>query len=142
MLRAIRSLRHIFKVLFANRAKGTFATILMMTAALVIFSSGVMLNCETAPNSNIRTASDALWWSFETITTVGYGDHYPVTPAGRVMGVILMTAGVGLFCSFTAYIAMQFLQQGEKAEEKREKAILQELREIKERLDRIEQRKD
>lgn len=139
VLRAIRSMRHILKFLFTNRAKGTFVTILMMSFALIIFSSVVVLNCETDPRSNIKTASDALWWSFVTITTVGYGDHYPVTTSGRIMAVILMTAGVGLFGTFTAYIAMHFLQPGEKAEERREMTILKELREIKERLDRIEQ---
>ena len=124
--------------LFLNRSKGTFASVAMMAFVLIVFSSITILNCETAPESNIKTASDALWWSFVTITTVGYGDFYPTTTLGRIIAVVLMTAGVGLFCTFTAYVASLFLQEEEKGQEKREDQILAELKSIRERLDRIE----
>ena len=52
---------------------------------LVIFSSIAILNVETAPESNIKTAEDAIWWAFVTITTVGYGDKFPVTTEGRII---------------------------------------------------------
>jgi len=109
-----------------------------MAFVLIVFSSITILNCETAPESNIKTASDALWWSFVTITTVGYGDFYPTTTLGRIIAVVLMTAGIGLFCTFTAYVASLFLQEEEKGQEKREDQILAELKSIRERLDRIE----
>jgi hypothetical protein len=64
-----------------------------------------MLSVETDPNSNIKTAEDAIWWTITTITTVGYGDRYPVTTAGRIIGMIVMVSGVGLFGTYTAYIA-------------------------------------
>lgn len=60
---------------------------------------------ETAPESNIKTAEDAIWWAFVTITTVGYGDRFPVTTEGRIIAALLMTAGVGLFGTFTGFIA-------------------------------------
>lgn len=61
--------------------------------------------------SNIHNASDALWWAFVTITTVGYGDFYPVSHEGRVVAVILMTSGVGLFGTFTGFVASWFLEE-------------------------------
>ena len=62
-----------------------------------------------ADNANIKTAGDALWWAYVTITTVGYGDRYPVTTPGRIIGVMLLTAGVGLYGVLTAYLANFFL---------------------------------
>ena len=140
ILRGLRSTKLILKFLFTNRAKGTFASVAMISFVLTVFSSIAILNCETSPDSNIKNASDALWWSFVTITTVGYGDFYPVTLLGRIVAVILMTAGVGLFGTFTAYVATFFLEQEEAKEEKREEDILAEIKSIGERLDKIEKR--
>ncbi|MCD4653931.1 potassium channel family protein [bacterium] len=97
-----------------------------------------ILNCETLPESNIKTASDALWWSFVTITTVGYGDFYPITFVGRIIAGILMTAGIGLFGTFTAYVASFFLQQEKNEEKKREETILSELKVIKDKIEHLE----
>lgn len=138
ILRGIRSTKLILKFLFANRAKGTFASVAMISFVLVVFSSIAILNFETSPDSNIQSASDAIWWSIVTITTVGYGDFYPTTLLGRIIAAVLMTAGVGLFGTFTAYIAAFFFQQEEEAEEKREESLLSELKAIRERLDRLE----
>lgn len=138
ILRGIRSTKLILKFLFANRAKGTFVSVAMISFVLIVFSSIAILNCETSSESNIKTASDALWWSFVTITTVGYGDFYPTTLLGRIIAAVLMTAGVGLFGTFTAYVASFFLQQEEKKEEKREEAILSELKAIRQKLNRLE----
>jgi voltage-gated potassium channel len=110
----------------------------MISFVLVVFSSIAILNCETSPDANIKSASDALWWSIVTITTVGYGDFYPTTLLGRIIAAVLMTAGIGLFGTFTAYIASFFFHQEEEAEEKREESILSELKAIRERLDRLE----
>lgn len=77
---------------------------------MVVFSSIAILQFETLPNSNIKTAGDAIWWSYVTITTVGYGDKYPVTPEGRIIAAMLMTVGVGLFGTFTAYISSWFVK--------------------------------
>lgn len=140
ILRAIRSTKLILRFLFANRAKGTFASVAMISFIVVVFSSIAILNCETTPEANIKTASDALWWAFSTITTVGYGDRYPITTLGRVVAVILMTTGVGLFGTFTACVASFFIQQSQKAEEGRENLILAELQEIRQRMDRAEGR--
>ena len=110
VLRAFRSMRHLIRHLYHSRVHGTFQSVLLIAMILVIFSSIVILEVETASNSNIKTAEDALWWSYVTITTIGYGDYYPVTTAGRLVAMVLMTAGVGLFGTFTAYVAAWFAQ--------------------------------
>jgi len=109
ILRAFRSTKHLVTHVFQNRAQGAFTTVIILAALLIIFSSISILQFETDPNSNIKTAEDALWWAYVTVTTVGYGDKFPVTTEGRVIGVILMTAGVGLFGTFTGFISSWFL---------------------------------
>jgi voltage-gated potassium channel len=77
---------------------------------LIEFGSiGVLVAEKGAPDANILTASEAIWWTFVSITTVGYGDYYPVTNAGRIVGVITLTVGVGLFGVVTGYLANAFL---------------------------------
>ena len=61
------------------------------------------------PGATIRHGGDAMWFVFATVATVGYGDTYPVTSAGRVVGVFLMVVGVGAFSVFTSYIASAFI---------------------------------
>jgi voltage-gated potassium channel len=59
--------------------------------------------------ANITTGSDAVWWAYVTVTTVGYGDQYPVTNWGRVIGILVMAVGVGLFGVITGFLANSFL---------------------------------
>ncbi len=78
---------------------------------MIIFSAVAILQVENAPNSNIKTAEDAIWWAYATITTVGYGDVFPVTTEGRIIAAALMTVGVGLFGTFTAFLASWFVTE-------------------------------
>lgn len=110
ILRAFRSVKHLIHHIFKNRAQGTFSAAIIIAFLIVVFSSIAILQVETDANSNIKTAGDSLWWAFVTITTVGYGDKFPVTPEGRVIAVILMTVGVGLFGTFTGFVANWFMQ--------------------------------
>jgi voltage-gated potassium channel len=109
ILRAFRSTKHLVTHIFKNRAQGAFTTVIILAVLLLIFSSISILQFEDDPNSNIRTAEDALWWAYVTITTVGYGDKFPVTTEGRLVGIVLMTAGVGLFGTFTGFVSSWFL---------------------------------
>jgi voltage-gated potassium channel len=52
----------------------------------------------------------ALWWSLQTVTTVGYGDVVPVTPVGRIVGAVLMVAGIGFITVITAVVTSMFAQ--------------------------------
>lgn len=74
---------------------------------LVIWSAAALLFFwfEEGKNSNIKTLSDALWWSMTTLSTVGYGDISPVTPAGRLVGMVTMVLGVGVLGALAATMA-------------------------------------
>jgi len=110
ILRAFRSSKHLIAHLFRNKAHGAFTTISAVAAIMVIFSSIAILQVEQDPKSNIKTAEDAIWWAWTTITTVGYGDRYPVTTEGRIIASLLMAAGVGLVGTFTGFVASWFLE--------------------------------
>jgi len=108
VLRAFRSTKILLNHIFRNRVQGTMTAVSIVTILVVIFSSISILIVETDRNSNIKSAEDAIWWSLVTVTTVGYGDKYPVTTEGRIIGVMLMFVGVGIFGTFTAYLASWF----------------------------------
>jgi len=114
LIRAFRSTQSFVKYVFKNKAKGAFTSVAILAVLLIIFCSIGILQVEKDPDSNIKTAEDAIWWAYVTITTVGYGDKYPVTTEGRLIAAVLMTAGVGLFGTFTAYVASWFVEPGEK----------------------------
>ena len=120
ILRAFHSTKHLVNHVFQNKAQGAFTTVSILAVILIIFSSISVLQFETDLNSNIKTAEDALWWSYVTITTVGYGDKFPVTTGGRIIGVLLMTGGVGLFGTFTAFVSSWFLTDKKKENEDQE----------------------
>jgi hypothetical protein len=81
------------------------------------FGGLAMLYVESqVPEANITTASDAVWYVYVTITTVGYGDQYPVSGVGRIIGTLIMTVGVGLFGTITAFLANIFIAPGEDEE--------------------------
>ena len=73
---------------------------------MLVSSSLAVLQFESrSPDANITTGGDALWWSAVTITTVGYGDFYPVTTLGRLAGVLVMLAGVGIIGALASILA-------------------------------------
>ncbi len=140
LLRAARSAKILITYFFHNRAQSTFTAVAAISFVLVFVSSIAMLNVETAPNSNIKTAEDALWWAMVTVTTVGYGDVYPVTDAGRAIAVCLMIAGVGLFGTFTAYVATRFFLPSGKTSDEINQDLLNELRAITARIAKLERK--
>ena len=88
--------------------RGSYAAFITILAAMIVLvtSSTLVLQFEGAsPDANITTGGDALWWSVVTITTVGYGDKFPVTLLGRMSGVFVMFAGVGIIGSLASILA-------------------------------------
>ncbi len=117
ILRAFRSTKHLVHHIFKRRTQGALTAAAIIAILMIIFSSLAILQVEDDPTSNIKTAEDAIWWSYVTITTVGYGDKYPVTTEGRIIAACLMTVGVGLFGTFTAYLASWFVGETKKEED-------------------------
>jgi voltage-gated potassium channel len=117
LLRGFRSAKTIGTVLFSHRAKGTLATAVFLSILLIVFSSIAIQNVETDAGSNIRGPVDAVWWSITTITTVGYGDRYPITEEGRFIGVLLMLSGIGLFSILSGAFAAWFTEKDLKEKE-------------------------
>lgn len=104
---SMRLLRQMFSR--GNLAQFMFvALVLMLNAAVVVWEFESL-----APNSNITTLGNALWWSVVTVTTVGYGDYTPVTLGGRLTAVALLLLGLVSLAVLTAQIASNFLEQGQ-----------------------------
>lgn len=93
-----------------KRAQSTLLVVILAVIVVLEAAAILILRAETpAANPNIQTASDAIWWTVVTVATVGYGDRYPVTNAGRFVGVLVMIVGVGLFSVLTSFMAQWFL---------------------------------
>lgn len=93
-----------------HRAENALLTVVFLVLCVLEFGSLAVLSAERAsPDANIASAGDALWWTYVTITTVGYGDRFPVTNWGRIVGIFVMTAGVGLFGTLSGFLANKFL---------------------------------
>lgn len=109
VLRGVRATRVLAAMVLEKRAQSTFLATALIALLLLVASSVSILQVETAPDSNIKTAEDALWWALTTMTTVGYGDRYPVTSEGRIVAGVLMCAGVGLFGMLSGLLTAWFV---------------------------------
>ena len=89
---------------------------ILATAAfsiILVGGFGVFLAEHGHPGANITQFGDALWWAVVTVATVGYGDYYPVTVVGRIIAIIMMIMGVGIFALMVATFAKRRLQKAE-----------------------------
>jgi voltage-gated potassium channel len=114
--------RELVRDMVENR--GQYATFITILAAGTVLcaSSVLILQVEgRSSDANIVTGGDALWWGFVTITTVGYGDFYPVTSLGRMIGVLVMFSGVGIIGALASILA-SLLVPPPKTEETQETA--------------------
>lgn len=103
-------MRKIAQILILDRAGSALMTLLLLGVLVLQFGSLAILGVEgNVPGANITSASDALWYTIVTISTVGYGDRYPVTSDGRIIGTLIIIIGVGIFGTFTGYLANAFL---------------------------------
>jgi voltage-gated potassium channel len=88
-----------------------FRVLIAAAATLMLGAWLVLLFEENAKGSNIHNYPDALWWAIVTVTTVGYGDRYPMTSGGRDVAVVLMLVGIGLIGVLTATVASLFIKE-------------------------------
>jgi voltage-gated potassium channel len=77
---------------------------------IVFGALGVYLTEAQYPGANIKSLSDAFWWAVETVSTVGYGDVYPVTPEGRIIGIFVMFAGIGILATFITALGSKLIE--------------------------------
>ena len=101
---------------------------LATTAAIFIGAWFALIFERGQIGASIDDYGTALWWSFVTCTTVGYGDHFPVTGPGQVVAVVLMIVGIGGISMLTASVAANFVDD----------EVEDDTDAITERLDRIE----
>ncbi|WP_405612901.1 potassium channel family protein [Streptomyces sp. NBC_00076] len=136
MLQPLRLLRLVSTLMLVGRRARMASQIRVTTyvagavVGLLMFGSLAVLSVEReSPDGNIRTLGDAVWWSFTTMTTVGYGDHAPTTGLGRIIAVGLMLSGIALLGVVTANIAAWFIERFEKddVEEQRQTEAIRDL---------------
>lgn len=140
--RALRVLRAARVVAFVGRGFDAATDVLtrhklhyaIAVTAAVVFGGALLVETfeRGAPAANITSLPDALWYAITTVTTVGYGDRFPTTPAGRGVGVVLMVVGIALFGFLAGSLATFFLERREEQE------VDPKLDEIAQRLERIE----
>jgi voltage-gated potassium channel len=106
----------------------------LLIALVVVVGSGLLVATieEASPDRNIKSIPDGLWWAVTTITTVGYGDRFPVTPIGRAIGAGVMIPGIGLFGLLAASLASLLVEKD------LEREIDPQISDMNERLERIE----
>lgn len=147
MLRPLRVLRLVVLLRVLNRTaagnlRGRVAIYVSAGTSLIAFVAALaVLETERgSPDASITSFGDAMWWACTTMTTVGYGDLYPVTTAGRFVGVGLMIGGIALLGTVTATFASWLVEAVREENDQTEgqlDAVQAELLVIHERLDRV-----
>jgi voltage-gated potassium channel len=110
VIRSIKAARFLAAIVFHNRARNALLAGSFVAVVVVFLSSFAILQFESHNEGNITSAEDAIWWALCTVTTVGYGDLYPVTWEGRVVAFILMVTGASSFGALSGLIAGSFVQ--------------------------------
>ncbi|WP_139491656.1 potassium channel family protein [Brevibacillus dissolubilis] len=116
-LRLIRVLRIVILLQYAFHhwepvlRRNTFFYVTFLTFSVVILASFAVYHFESAvPDPSMENIGDALWWSWVTTTTVGYGDITPKTPEGRLIAAVLMLVGISFLGVMTGTIASYFIR--------------------------------
>ena len=115
LIPVLRPLRIIAAIMFVVRDVSrwrhlvTFETLIAYGIGIVLLAATIVTTAEqNAVGANIQSFPDALYWSLVTVSTVGYGDHYPVTVVGKFTAVALMFFGIGIFAGIVAAIVSAF----------------------------------
>jgi voltage-gated potassium channel len=141
LFRALRATQKITTLLLKDKIQTGFASVILTFFLLIMFSAIGILICEQQePGANIKTAFDAVWWSVATITTVGYGDKYPVSIEGKCLAMGLMIAGVGFFAASSGLVASSIMGLKSKGPSPEDK-ILAQLKNLEDKIDQLKPNK-
>ncbi|MCE2573492.1 potassium channel family protein [Motilimonas eburnea] len=131
IIRVLKENPHFFGQIKKHYQEATVASIILFIMLLLVSGSTAILYLESAdPNGNIKTAGDAFWWTVVTISTVGYGDFYPVTDWGRTIATTLIICGVGAFATLSGLMAT-FLTASRQQEHIDNKHLLNEIKQLR-----------
>ncbi|MGI8458652.1 MAG: potassium channel family protein [Propionibacteriaceae bacterium] len=146
-LRPLRLLRLVMLLRVLHRRatdslRGRLAYYIAGSAIVLVYCAALaVLDAERGrPGANIETFGDALWWAVTTVTTVGYGDHVPVTTEGRFVAAGLMIGGVTLIGAVSASFATWLIERVRAVEDDAEAATRRDMHALRAQLDRIEAR--
>ncbi len=108
-----------------------------LTGNILMFAgSALFFHFENETNPKVDTYLDALWWALTTVTTVGYGDIYPHTDAGRLIAAALMISGNFFFVSFGAILISIVFMQGERLTMKEHREVIAELARLRDLIEK------
>ena len=137
-LRVLRLVRAIYKFKSVTHRTKLSENILdaqIIALGFFIFCTVLIVHAEqAAPNAMIKDYGDAFWWALVTLTTVGYGDFYPLTTEGKIIAAFLMLIGIGLFGYISAWITSKLIEQGQKEERHSLVTLHKEISELKEEV--------
>ena len=141
VLMSIRHPRNLWRYMISNSGESSLAGLSLLCLTLLISSSLLILHFESEQlGANITNGKDAFWWALVTVTTVGYGDFYPVSEEGRLLALGLMICGIGCFSTFAGYLASLSIGAGlsEKRLHDNEQEVLHErINTLEDKLDQL-----
>ncbi len=127
--------KNIGRAVLKDRAGSALLMLLFVAILVLEFGSLEMLHLEEGvEGANITSASDAIWYVIVTMSTVGYGDQYPISNPGRALGTLIIVVGVGIFGTLTGYLANVFLSPSTKTDDSATPDVQQKLGSLKELL--------
>ena len=116
IIRIFHSAKLLIEYLRSNRKSSFYGAIVMTLVSIIILSSFFVLYVEQDVG-NIKTAEDALWWTFISVTTVGYGDYFPATNIGKLLASLLIMSGIVGFGTVVSFLSSKFNKYKNEGEE-------------------------
>ncbi|GAA4899955.1 potassium channel family protein [Ferrimonas pelagia] len=150
VFRLIKMSRSVLIPILRQKQETTLTSLMLAMLTIITLASVLILLVEEGePGANIDSAEAAIWWALITISTVGYGDYYPVTLGGRIISAVVIITGVSFFGVVAGYLASVFVSQDSAEEhdklsqlERQQAALLDEIRALRQQLARNDQRGD